>query len=272
MSHKRYKYSLFLSALFVLIPHTSFADSLTDLEQLIVKEESTTTYQRSLFKHWIDSDKDCFDTRVEVLIDESTTWPSFKSRCKVAKGNWKSVYDNKTITDSSLIDIDHLVPLQEAWQSGADQWSNKQRQDYANELKSKNTLIAVSSSSNRSKGSKEPHNWLPVSEYVCQYLNDWVDVKKRWGLSVDNQEKEFLKNSLTTCTNGSIPTGSNYTPKSNSTNNNNSSNTKTSGPVVSETGAPAGSTAKCKDGTYSFSKTRSGTCSRHGGVAEWLTN
>jgi len=268
MSHKRYKLTALLTILFVLFPKTSFADSLTDLESLKVEEESTTTYQRSLFKHWIDSDKDCFDTRVEVLIEESLTWPSFKSRCKVAKGEWFSKYDNKTIKDPSLIDIDHLVPLQEAWQSGAFSWTSKQRQDYANELKAGNTLIAVTSSTNRSKGSKEPQAWLPTSSYVCQYLNDWVDVKKRWGLSVDNAEKEFLKTSLTNCSNGITPQTT--TKQTNPTVN--PTSTKTSGPVVSETGAPAGSTAKCKDGTYSFSKTRSGTCSRHGGVLEWLAN
>jgi len=266
MSHKRYKFSLLLTILFVLFSYPSHADSLTDLDSLKVEEESTITYQRSLFKHWIDSDKDCFDTRVEVLIEESLTWPSFKSRCKVAKGEWFSKYDNKTITDVSSLDIDHLVPLQEAWQSGAHSWTNKQRQDYANELKAGNTLIAVTSSTNRSKGSKEPQSWLPNSGYVCQYLTDWVDVKKRWGLSVDKGEKEFLKTSLTSCLNGQTP----VTTTNPSSNNPNPTKTKTSGPVVSETGAPAGSTAKCKDGTYSFSKTRSGTCSRHGGVAEWL--
>ena len=155
MSHKRYKLTSLLTILFVLFPNISFADSLTDLESLKVEEESTTTYQRSLFKHWIDSDKDCFDTRVEVLIEESLTWPSFKSRCKLSSGEWFSKYDNQTITDPSKIDIDHLVPLQEAWQSGAFAWTSKQRQDYANELKAANTLIAVSSSTNRSKGSKE---------------------------------------------------------------------------------------------------------------------
>ena len=268
MSHKRYKLTSLLTILFVLFSYPSFADSLTDLESLKVEEESTTTYQRSLFKHWIDSDKDCFDTRVEVLIEESLTWPSFKSRCKLSSGEWFSQYDNKTIKDPSKIDIDHLVPLQEAWQSGAHSWTSKQRQDYANELKAANTLIAVTSSTNRSKGSKEPQAWLPQSSYVCQYLNDWVDVKKRWGLSVDNAEKTFLKASLTSCVNGQTPTTSNNSTTSNA----NPTNTKTSGPVVSETGAPAGASAKCKDGTYSFSKTRSGTCSRHGGVLEWIAN
>jgi hypothetical protein len=173
-----------------------------------------------------------------------------------------------TITDASKLDVDHLVPLQEAWQSGADKWSKKKRQDFANDLSEGNSLIAVTLGTNRSKGSKEPQNWLPTSSYVCQYLIDWVDVKKRWNLSVDQVEKDFIVNALNTCTNGGTPVSSNPTTSNPAT----TSPTKTSGPVVSETGAPKGSTAKCKDGTYSFSKTRSGTCSRHGGVLEWLAN
>jgi hypothetical protein len=265
MSHKRYKLSIFLTVLFVLFSNSAYAASVDDL---VVANESNTSYDRSLFKHWIDQDKDCFDSRVEVLIAESKTWPKFKSRCKVSTGEWFSVYDNKTITDASKIDIDHLVPLQEAWQSGADKWSSKKRQDFANDLSSSNSLIAVSLGSNRSKGSKEPQNWLPTSSYVCQYLTDWVDVKFRWNLSVDPVEKDFLKTSLNTCNNGGTPVSNN---PSSSSGGNNSNPTKTSGPVVSETGAPLGSTAKCKDGTYSFSKTRSGTCSRHGGVLQWLS-
>ena len=264
MFQKRYKLSILFTVLFFLFPNNAYAG----INDLTVNPESTTTYNRALFKHWIDADKDCFDTRVEVLIAESKTWPKFKSRCKVSTGEWFSVYDNKTITDSSKLDVDHLVPLQEAWQSGADQWSNKKRQDFANDLSEGNSLIAVTLGTNRSKGSKEPQNWLPTSSYVCQYLIDWIDVKKRWNLSVDQVEKDFLVNALNTCTNGGTPVSSNPTTSNPTT----TSPTKTSGPVVSETGAPKGSTAKCKDGTYSFSKTRSGTCSRHGGVLEWLTN
>jgi hypothetical protein len=160
------------------------------------------------------------------------------------------------------------VPLQEAWQSGADKWSNKKRQDFANDLSEGNSLIAVTLGTNRSKGGKEPQNWLPTNSYVCQYLIDWVDVKTRWNLSVDQVEKDFIVNALNTCTNGGTPVSSNPTTSNPTT----TTPTKTSGPVVSETGAPTGSTAKCKDGTYSFSKTRSGTCSRHGGVLQWLSN
>ena len=104
---------------------------------------------------------------------------------------------------------------------------------------------------------------------MCQYLIDWVDVKKRWNLSVDPVEKDFLKTSLTTCTNGGTPVSTNPSATNNS---NTTTPTKTSGPVVSETGAPKGAPAQCKNGTYSFSKTRSGTCSRNGGVKEWLVS
>jgi hypothetical protein len=104
---------------------------------------------------------------------------------------------------------------------------------------------------------------------VCQYLIDWIDVKKRWNLSVDPVEKDFLKTSLSSCTKDGTPVSTNPSATNNS---NTTTPTKTSGPVVSETVAPKGATVQCKNGTYSFSKTRSGTCSRNGGVKEWLVN
>ena len=225
-------------------------------------------YDRSLFKHWIDADKNGCDTRKEVLISESLVKPKIGPKCTLTGGKWISAYDGKAYTNDSGLDIDHVVPLAEAWRSGAWAWTPQQRQDFANDLSSGNSLIAVTLGSNRAKGSKEPQNWLPTSSYVCQYITDWIDVKTRWNLSVDQVEKDFLVNALNTCTNGGTPVSNDPA----TTNSNSGSSPKTSAPVVSETGAPSGATAKCKDGTYSFSKTRSGTCSRHGGVLEWLTN
>jgi hypothetical protein len=81
--------------------------------------ESRTGYQRTGFKHWVDADRDTCNTRAEVLIAESRTEPAIETRCKVTAGTWFSYYDGVTLTAPGGLDIDHMVPLAEAWDSGA---------------------------------------------------------------------------------------------------------------------------------------------------------
>lgn len=103
------------------------------------------------------------------------------------------MYDGLTFTDPSDLDIDHVVALAEAWDSGAYAWDSARRRAFANDLGVSWSLIAVSASSNRSKSDKDPAEWLPTSASVrCQYLGDWVAVKARWGLAVDDAERSAL--------------------------------------------------------------------------------
>src|SRR5665648_808123 len=86
------------------------------LLKLTVRAESgSTTYSRTYFKHWIDADRDCHDTRAEVLSDESKVTPRYTTtrHCTVATGRWYSYYDGATWTKASDVDIDHMVPLKE---------------------------------------------------------------------------------------------------------------------------------------------------------------
>ena len=169
---------------------------------LTISEDKLTGYDRSLFKHWIDADKDGCDTRAEVLIEEARVKPKIGPRCKLSGGEWFSAYDGKTITKSSLLDVDHMVPLAEAWRSGAWKWTSAQRQEFANDLDLvTNSLIAVSASSNRSKGDRDPSSWLPKmgKEDVCYYLKDWIDVKWKYSLTVDQKEAKKLQEEMTSC-------------------------------------------------------------------------
>lgn len=163
-------------------------------------ENNTSTYDRDLFRHWVDADGDGCDTRAEVLIAESSTSTGRTGTCTITSGSWLSRYDGVRFTTASSLDIDHMVPLKEAWISGASSWSSSRRQDFANDLGDGRSLIAVSASTNRSKSDQDPDSWLPPStSYRCTYVSDWIAVKYRWGLSVDSAEKSALQDVLAGC-------------------------------------------------------------------------
>lgn len=161
---------------------------------LTVDEEVSDGYDRDLFKHWTDADGDGCNTRYEVLIEESLTQVTVGSGCKISGGTWVSAFDLNETTDPSTFDIDHFVPLKEAWDSGAWAWDAATREAYANDLGYEMSLIAVSASSNRSKSDRDPTSWLPTNaDYWCEYITAWVQVKTRWAMSVDAAEKSKLE-------------------------------------------------------------------------------
>jgi hypothetical protein len=187
-------------------PDAGNQEAANEYEQLLlsltIQVEVTSGYDRGLFRHWIDADRDGCDARKEVLIQESLTQVGLGDRCKVETGSWLSIYDNQLITDSSKLDIDHMIPLKEAWDSGADQWTAAKRQAFANDLDLPQALIAVSAGSNRSKSARDPSDWLPTNQsYICQYIQDWMIVKVKWELSVDQREFNTLSNVATRCVN-----------------------------------------------------------------------
>ena len=166
---------------------------------LRVEAEHVGGYKRTLFANWYDADGDGCNTRQEVLIAESIIPAKISAKCKVT-GKWFSVYDRVTTTDSSSFDIDHMVPLKEAWDSGAWNWNEDQRKKFANDLDKSFFLIAVTASSNRSKGERDPAEWMPTSaRYRCEYARIWVKIKRAWDLSVDPTENTFLKSTLARC-------------------------------------------------------------------------
>lgn len=151
-----------------------------------------TPYSRDLYRHWIDSDSDCQDTRQEVLNQENFLGQS--DDCKITSGQWKDPYSDSIFTDPSLLDVDHLVPLAEAHRSGAYGWTSEQREAFANDLSSDESLIAVWLSQNRSKGDKDPSEWLPLNEDFHKiYALQWVSVKVKFGLTANKDELEVLR-------------------------------------------------------------------------------
>ncbi len=169
------------------------------LAKLTVAAEHPSGYARSMFKLWDSQGGGC-DTRDEVLITEATTKPRVSSTCALTGGRWRSPYDGVTTTDPSTFDIDHLVPLAEAWRSGAYRWSAKTREAYANDLGYGPDLVAVTAHANRSKGDDEPAAYLPPKKsFDCTYEAWWVAVKWRWHLSIDAAEKSWLHRHLQRC-------------------------------------------------------------------------
>jgi len=180
-------------------PATSATGAVTkQLDELTVATAGAMKgYSRSRFPHWRKTGKNC-DVRDTVLQKDGENVKL--SGCNVVGGHWESVYDELAFDDPSQVDIDHVVPLANAWRSGADQWDDSKRGDFANDL-TRPQLVAVSARSNRAKGDQDPSQWKPANRsYWCQYAEDWVTVKHYWGLTVTSAEKTALTDMLETCT------------------------------------------------------------------------
>jgi hypothetical protein len=132
------------------------------------------------------------------LIAEAIVKTKKGPKCVLTGGRWISAYDGKTFTKDSGLDVDHMVPLAEAWRSGAWAWTAKQRQDFANDLSDPRALIAVSASSNRSKGDRDPKTWLPTKG-KCTYIESWVAIKVRYSLTFDTGELSVIQSYFTSC-------------------------------------------------------------------------
>lgn len=151
----------------------------------IYKSILINEYNRKDWGNWIDEDKNGLNTRHEVLAEESLIKPVISNN-KVISGKWFDKYTGKYFTNPSDLDIDHLVPLKNAYVSGASNWSKKKKNRYYNYLKYDNHLIAVSKSANRNKSDKSPVNWLPPNkEYQCEYVREWFKIKTAWGLTIE---------------------------------------------------------------------------------------
>ena len=162
----------------------------TLLLTILISQIAFADYSRSSFKHWINEDGDCLNTRQEVLQKESLTPPKIEN-CRVVEGKWYDIYSGEYYTNPSELDIDHIVPLKEAWESGADKWTAEKRKQFANDY---DNLIAVDRSLNRQKGAKDPAQWLPPrKEYICEYIIRWIHIKVKYTLEMDAKEQRKVE-------------------------------------------------------------------------------
>ena len=116
---------------------------------------------------------------------------------QVISGEWRDPYTGQMFTNPSLLDVDHVVPLKEAFHSGAKAWSRQKKILFANDLENKDHLIAVYRSANRSKGARDPARWLPSNQaYHREYVRIGRGIKKAWGLSMVSEEERYLQRIL----------------------------------------------------------------------------
>jgi hypothetical protein len=169
------------------------------LDALTVRPPGTMDgYARERFPHWSDQQDAC-DTR-EVVLERDGEDVRTDDACDVVSGTWHSPYDDGVWTDASDVDIDHMVPLAEAWRSGARSWSDERRETFANDLQ-RPQLWAVTDNVNQSKGDSAPDEWKPERRgYWCTYAQHWVAVKHHYELTVTEEEKTALAGMLDRCT------------------------------------------------------------------------
>ena len=182
---------------------TYSAPLMTAIGDLAVATEVRTGYSRDLFPHWIDADGDGCHTRNEVLIEEAEDPVTVGAGCTLSGGRWFSYYDRVSWTNPSDVDIDHMVPLAEAWDSGARTWTTTERKSFANDLGDYRALVGVTDNVNQAKGDQDPSTWMPTYD-KCRYLREWVAVKHRWRLSVDSTERSALNSLASGCSNVTI--------------------------------------------------------------------
>lgn len=152
-------------------------------------------YERRLYRHWIDENKDCRFTRDDVLVRDSNAKVTFldERECKVAKGSWIDPYTGVKIVNPLELDVDHVVPLKNAHVSGAWTWDAERRKQYANYMEYRAHLLPVDLSENRRKSDKGPEKYMPPNEsYRCEYVQHWVKIKQDWGLEMNDQERAVV--------------------------------------------------------------------------------
>lgn len=151
------------------------------------KPKKSYSYSRNDWPHWSDTNKNCLNTRAEILKDRSLVPVVLnKKGCTVQQGKWDDYYYPEVHFKAKLIDVDHLIPLKHANESGGASWSREEKEKFANDPEN---LVITNRSYNRQKGAKTIAQWLPVHQaYACKYIKQWFKIKKKYGLEIKADE------------------------------------------------------------------------------------
>jgi hypothetical protein len=167
--------------------------------EAIAEGRAFVLYDRSDWPHWLDSDKDCQNTRHEILIQTSKKPVSFKSdkECNVLSGEWYDPYSGDTYIVSKELDLDHIVPLKFAHGHGGDKWSRERKALFANDP---DNLILAQASLNRQKGAKGIDEWLPPNrQYRCEYIKLFNNVIAKYDLVYIPSEQRIVNRLVKAC-------------------------------------------------------------------------
>jgi len=156
-------------------------------------------YNRKHWKHWSDDDRDCKNTRQELLIERSLEQVILNAKgCTVVRGKWHDYYYNEILTNAREVDLDHLIPLKHAHDFGGENWSRARKQQFANDPEN---LVLTNKKYNRMKGPKGIAQWLPAQpDYACKYVFNWIKLKKKYQLLFGPEEKETIQMLKEKCT------------------------------------------------------------------------
>lgn len=179
------------------------------LNTLAVKGRAPKTgYSRAQFgATWADVNKNGCDTRNDILKRDLTNivYRSKTHDCVVESGTLLDPYSGtiinfvKGVTSSTEVQIDHVVALSNAWQTGAFKLSLERRTAFANDP---DNLLAVQGRLNLQKGDGDAATWLPPLKSIrCAYVTKQIIVKAKYSLWVTTSEKVAMKNTLAKCNN-----------------------------------------------------------------------
>jgi len=160
------------------------------------------SYDRDVdFGGWIDV-HGCENTRAVLLIRDSTAPVTFTTshRCTVKTGRWVDPWSGFTTANAHDLQIDHTVPLANAWASGAWSWSHAQRVAYANDLTDPDHLVPIEAAENEAKSDDGPDAWRPPARSAwCHYAQVWDRIKVKWHLTATKGEWDALREMAATC-------------------------------------------------------------------------
>ena len=166
----------------------------------IIAFSQPLSYDRSDWRHWEDFDRDCQNTRHELLISSSLEYVTFtnENMCTVDRGRWIGPYTGNTFTLASDVDIDHIIPLKYAHDHGGGEWSILLKKVFANDNEN---LLIVEDNANQSKGARGPSEYLPRIEYQCEYAAKWAYLAKKYELILDPLDNNLINQILDSCQN-----------------------------------------------------------------------
>lgn len=159
-------------------------------------EAAPEFYNRKIhFGGWIAPGGNCRNARALVLERDSQEEIQYKKPklCTVDKGRWWDPYTGQFFQDANSLQIDHLVPLKNAFETGGWRWSTEERCHFANNLDNPQHLLAIEGIENMNKGHQGPENYLPPNKnFTCDYLREWLTVKMIWNLAIPQTEAEGI--------------------------------------------------------------------------------